>query len=169
MRKTRFVLALLCAMAVCFGFAGCSSDDDDDDDSSSTVSTWKSNDDEYETVYFYNDNTFVVHEKGSHYYSEYGFTLYLDFDDTAGTWSGSFSSGSTVSLTVTKSTSEEEAIEVMKSKINAAVAAGKTSCTLTNSDFPLEAVSETKTLSATISGSTATVTVDSKTKTWTLQ
>jgi len=56
----------------------------------------------------------------------------------------------------------------MEKKCEAAYAAGKTSLTFTNSDFPLEAVSDVS-IEAVVSGKTATVDFDGDSDTYTRQ
>ena len=60
MRKFAKISAVLAAMVLALAFVGCKDDDDDDDDPS-VVTTWyctETDEDDTETLYFYDDSTF---------------------------------------------------------------------------------------------------------------
>mgnify|MGYP007102019923 FL=1 len=168
----KFLSVLVASLAIGFvatSFIACSNDDDDDDDVS-TVAVYKDSeatDTDYETVTFYSDNTV----KG-HVYSESvedGFSLIVNLDTFIGTYTGDPTSDGTVKITVSKMVDEDSIDEEqLMNKVLTAVQAGKTSLTVTNSDFPLVEVSDVS-VSAVISGKTATIDFDGETDTYTRQ
>ncbi len=158
-KLNKILLALLAFIAAGFvasSFVSCS--DDDDDNGPSLVATYKSSvdADNYSYVYCYSDNTFKssgrikdVIEEGSDFY------YVIDMFFATGTYSGNPTADGTVSFTTKKEANTDES--VMETKVTEAVAAGKSSVTFTNSDFPLTAVTSEETFQATISGTTLTL------------
>lgn len=174
MKKINKILSALVAL-LAIGFVAtsliaCSDDDDDDDDTVSTVAVYKDSEataDSYETITFFSDNTVKGHLYEKH--TEEGFSVITDFDTFVGTYTGNPNADGTVKITVTKMVNEENVSdEDMVKKIEAAATAGKTSLTFTNSDFPLEAVSDVS-MEAVVSGKTATIDFDGDSDTYTRQ
>ena len=144
MKKIFNLFAILLAISLAtVSFVSCSSDsDDDDDDSSSAVAVFKATDDEGTQTYsFYADNTYVYHSKCS--YTENGTTINEDLDIEAGTYTGDPTKDGSVVVTITKYADWDAPA------VAAAIASGKT---VTNSEAPLVAASDSEPETITISG-----------------
>ena len=171
MKKINKILsALVASLAIGFVATSLIACSDDDDDDVSTVAVYKDSEataDSYETITFFSDNTVKGHSYEKH--TEEGFSVIADMDDFVGTYTGNPNADGTVKITVTKMVNEDAVSEEdMKKKCEAAAAAGKTSLTFTNSDFPLEAVSDVS-IEAVVSGKTATIDFDGDSDTYTRQ
>ena len=173
MKKINKILsALVASLAIGFVATSLIACSDDDDDDVSTVAVYKDSEataDSYETITFFSDNTVKGHSYEK--YTEEGFSIIIitDFDTFVGTYTGNPTADGTVKITVSKMINEDAVTEEdMEKKCEAAYAAGKTSLTFTNSDFPLEAVSDVS-IEAVVSGKTATVDFDGDSDTYTRQ
>lgn len=157
MKKLSKVLLALMAFAaavfVATSFVSCSDDSDDDGASTgaSTVAVYKDTESGVKTVTFYPDKTFKVHVNGEQ--SESGVKLVFDFDFMTGTYTGAPDADGEIVLTVVKSVIYEANLA---RKVADAVAAGKTSVTFTNADYPLENVENAEPVTLTVANGLVT-------------
>lgn len=171
MKKINKILsALVASLAIGFvaaSFVACSDDDDDDVSTVAVYKDSKATADSYETITFFSDNTVKGHSYEE--FTEEGFTIIFDTDEFVGTYTGNPNADGTVKITVTKMVDEDALTdEDFEKLVGDAVAAGKTSLTLTNSDFPLKEVSGVS-VELVVSGKTATVDFDGDSDTYTRQ
>ena len=144
-------LTVLIVGTLLFSVVSCKNDTDEDDKDVSIV--FKATIDGGETFYkFYSDKTFIAHAKYSDVQS--GFSISMDLDGLAGTYTGEPSKDGVITLTKTKEIADlESTVQVL---FIAALQRGETSISITNKEAPLKSVTpETKTI--TISGGTFTV------------
>lgn len=151
-KLSKVLLALMASAAAVFvasSFVSCS--DDSDDDGAGTVAVYKDTEDGTETVTFYPDKTFKVHVNGEQ--SESGVKLVFDFDFMTGTYTGAPDADGEIVLTVVKSVIYEANLA---RKVADAVAAGKTSVTLTNADYLLVDVENAEPVTLTVANGLVT-------------
>ena len=148
-------LTVLIVGTLLFSVVSCKNDTDEDDNDVSIV--FKATIDGGETFYkFYSDKTFIAHAKYSDVVS--GFSVSMDLDALAGTYTGDPSKDGVITLTKTKEIADldESTGQIL---FIAALQRGETSISITNKEAPLKSVTpETKTI--TISGGTFTVVED---------